>query len=66
MHCPWVRKTRAWGFEVIRGIDEDDPVRVIRAFKYPTGLAFVDFNAQVHIHAEESTHAATILGLDYT
>lgn len=47
MHCPWVRKTRAWGYEVIRGIDEDDPLRVIRAFRYPTGLVFVDLNAQV-------------------
>ena len=50
MHCPWVRKTRVWGYEVIRGIDEDDPARVIRAFKYPIGLAFVDLNAQVCSH----------------
>lgn len=47
MHCAWTRKTRTWGYEVIRGIDEDDPERVIRAFKHPTGLAFVDLNSQV-------------------
>lgn len=49
MHCPWSRKTRAWGYEVIRGIDEDDPVRVIRAFRHPVGLAFVDLNTQVRL-----------------
>ncbi|CAM9272291.1 unnamed protein product, partial [Pylaiella littoralis] len=47
MHCPWTRKARAWGYEVIRGIDDDDPLRVIRAFRYPAGLAFVDLNSQV-------------------
>ncbi|CAM9468498.1 unnamed protein product, partial [Hapterophycus canaliculatus] len=49
MHCPWTRKTRAWGYEVIRGIDEDDPLRVIRAFRHPIGLSFVDLNTQVEI-----------------
>lgn len=47
MHCPWTRKARTWGYEVIRGIDEDDPLRVIRAFRYPAGLAFVDINSKV-------------------
>ena len=50
MHCMWTRKTRAWGYDVIRGIDEDDPLRVIRAFKHPTELAFVDLNTQVGRH----------------
>ncbi|CAN0295406.1 unnamed protein product, partial [Ectocarpus sp. 6 AP-2014] len=49
MHSLWTRKTRTWGYEVIRGIDEDDPWRVIRAFRRPTGLAFVDLNTQVEI-----------------
>ncbi|CAN0521533.1 unnamed protein product, partial [Ectocarpus sp. 12 AP-2014] len=49
MHSLWTRKTRTWGYEVIRGIDEDDPWRVIRAFRRPTGLAFVDLNNQVEI-----------------
>lgn len=47
MHSTWTRKTRAWGYDVIRGIDADDPLRVIRAFKHPTELAFVDLNTQV-------------------
>lgn len=47
MHCPWRRKTRAWGYEVIRAIEEDDPLRLIRAFKRPAELVFVDLNAQV-------------------
>ncbi|CAM9138394.1 unnamed protein product [Scytosiphon promiscuus] len=49
MHSPWTSKTRAWGYEVIRGIDEDDPLRVIRAFSHPVGLAFVDLNTQVEV-----------------
>ncbi|CAM9697816.1 unnamed protein product, partial [Laminaria digitata] len=47
MHSMWTRKTRAWGYDVIHGIDSDDPSRVIRAFKHPTELAFVDLNTQV-------------------
>lgn len=51
MHSMWTRKTRAWGYDVIQGIDSDDPSRVIRAFKHPTELAFVDLNTQVGRHA---------------
>ncbi|CAN0063038.1 unnamed protein product, partial [Discosporangium mesarthrocarpum] len=48
MHSnPWTPKTRAWGFDVIRGIAEDDPKRVIQAFRHPAELAFVDINSQV-------------------
>lgn len=61
MHSLWTRKTRTWGYEVIRGIDEDDPWRVIRAFRRPTGLAFVDLNTQVCMHTTAllfTVHAA--------
>ncbi|CAM9794602.1 unnamed protein product, partial [Choristocarpus tenellus] len=47
MHNPWTRKTRAWGFDVIRAIDADDAKAVIRAFKHPSELAFADLNTQV-------------------
>lgn len=54
MHCPWTRKTRAWGYEVVRAIDEDDGPRVIRAFRHPTELTFVDLDTQVGRRTHES------------
>ncbi|CAM9484500.1 unnamed protein product, partial [Ascophyllum nodosum] len=47
MHSEWTRKRRAWGCEVIRALEMDDPLRVIRAFQHPSELTFVDLNTQV-------------------